>query len=105
MPSHQGKASNIWLETLPPFSPSTHSLTSAEHGALPADYQELGTHVLASLLDGQAPFLVNIDDGDSGMQTAPSCNCGHHRAGQHCKGTLVREGWHKYHLQIQQVEQ
>lgn len=37
-------------------------LTSSEEWALLADYNDLGTHVLAGLLDCQTSLFVDVDD-------------------------------------------
>lgn len=60
-------------------------LTSSEEWALLADHDDLGTHVLAGLLNCQIALFINVDDRDRGMQTPTSRDGGDDSASQDCK--------------------
>ena len=72
---------------LPPSSPGRNTgvfllLTSSEERALLADYDDLGTHVLASLLNCQISLFIDVDDRDCGVQTPTSRDGGDNCASQ-----------------------
>lgn len=50
----------------------TSLLTSSEERALLADHNDLGTHVLASLLNRQIAVFIDVDERDCGMQASTS---------------------------------
>lgn len=60
-------------------------LTSSEEWALLADHDDLGTHVLAGLLNCQISLFIDVDDWDRGVQTPTSRDGGDNSAGQDCK--------------------
>lgn len=60
-------------------------LTSSEERTLLADHNDLGTHVLASLLNCQISLFIDVDDWDCGVQTPTSSDGCDNSASQHCR--------------------
>lgn len=86
----------------------SYLLTSSEERALPADHSNLGTHVLASLLNCQVSLLIDVDDGDCGLQALTPRGGGDNSSDQHCRGkregtwqwSEVEQNWKEFYLPV-----